>query len=313
MGTPEFAAASLGKILEQGFEIAGVVTAPDKPSGRGRKLSEPPVKKLALRHDLKVLQPVNLKSPEFVEQFRALGANVGVVVAFRMLPEVIWSMPEYGTFNLHASLLPDYRGAAPIHHAVMNGEQETGVTTFFLKHEIDTGDVIFRERVPIAQNETTGDVHDKLMVIGADLVIRTLHAIESGAISLKKQSDFADESTNLHPAPKIYKDDCRIEWDKPVEEIHNKIRGLSPVPGAFTLLKSPDGEVYQLKIYKSFFEHTGKSVEPRRIETDERDTLFIYGKDGKIKIVELQLQGRKRMDIQSFLNGVSISKDWNVI
>lgn len=312
MGTPEFATASLKRIIDAGYDVVGVITSPDKPSGRGKKITMSPVKKMGLLHGLKVLQPSNLKSPDFVEEFRLLDANLGVVVAFRMLPEVIWSMPEYGTFNVHASLLPDYRGAAPIHHAIMNGEKETGVTTFFLRHDIDTGDIILREKTEVGKNETAGDLHDKLMMLGADLLIKTLQAIEEDRLRPKKQSDLVSLEKELHLAPKIYKEDCRINWEKPVKEVYNKIRGLSPAPGAFTLLKNPEGQIMQLKIYKSNFAEVSLLTNPGYIETNNKDELLISCMNGKIEIRELQLQGKKKMDIKDFLNGLPISSEWTV-
>jgi len=310
MGTPEFATASLERIIDTGYKVAGVVTSPDKPAGRGRKVSESPVKKLAQSHDLKVLQPTNLKSPEFIEKFRALKANLGVVVAFRMLPEVIWSMPEYGTFNLHASLLPDYRGAAPIQHVIMNGEKETGVTTFFLRNEIDTGDVILRKKVEIGDSETAGDLHDKLMVTGAELVAGTLSAIGSDNLRLKKQSDLIDTGQTLHVAPKIYKDDCRIDWNNPGVKVYNKIRALSPSPGAFTHLIKPDGKSHKVKIYKSKYKKSDSKCNPGKISITQKNEFLIDCSDGKISIIEIQLEGKKRIGAKDFLNGFPISDDW---
>lgn len=310
MGTPEFAATSLERIIEAGYEIAGVVTSPDKPAGRGRKLTASSVKKLALENGLTILQPKNLKSPEFVENLRSLKANLGVVVAFRMLPEIIWSLPEYGTFNLHASLLPDYRGAAPIQHAIMNGEKETGVTTFFLKHEIDTGDVIFRKRVQIGDSESAGELHDKLMVHGADLVIETLKAIETETVEVKKQGELIDLGKSLYPAPKIYKDDCKLDWNNSSIEIYNKIRALSPSPGAFTYLKDPNGNLHKVKIYKSERKDEIGKLTPGRIKIIGNNQLLIDCADGKIRITEIQSEGKKRMNIIDFINGFPISDEW---
>ena len=310
MGTPEFAAASLERIIDAGYEVAGVVTSPDKPAGRGRNVSESPVKKLAQSRDLKVLQPTNLKSPEFIEKFRALKANLGVVVAFRMLPEVIWSMPEYGTFNLHASLLPDYRGAAPIQHVIMNGEKETGVTTFFLRNEIDTGDVILRKKVEIGDSETAGELHDKLMLTGADLVAETLSAIGLDSLQLKKQSDLIDSGQILHVAPKIYKDDCRIDWNNPAVKIYNKIRALSPSPGAFTHLIEPNGKSHKVKIYKSKYKKNGGKYNSGKISISNKDEFLIDCSDGKISIIEIQLEGKRRIAVRDFLNGFPIDDDW---
>lgn len=310
MGTPEFAAASLKRIIDAGYEVAGVVTSPDKPAGRGRKVSESPVKKLAKSHEIKILQPTNLKSVEFIEKFRDLKANVGVVVAFRMLPEVIWTMPENGTFNLHASLLPDYRGAAPIQHAIMNGEKETGVTTFFLRQEIDTGDVILRKKVKVGESDTAGDLHDKMMVIGAELVIETLKAIETDELKLRKQHDLIDSVRTLHTAPKIYKEDCRIDWSNSCVKVYNQIRALSPSPGAFTYLLEPNGKSHKVKIYKSnYIKDVGKS-HPGKISINKSSQFLIDCSDGRISILEIQTEGKKRIAVKDFLNGFPLTDDW---
>ncbi len=313
MGTPEFATASLQALVETNFNIVGVITAPDKPSGRGKRISESDVKKYAIKQGLKVLQPVNLKDPGFIEEFRTLNANLGIVVAFRMLPEVIWSMPEYGTFNLHASLLPQYRGAAPINHAVMNGEKETGVTTFYLKQKIDTGDIIFQEKLPIGEDETVGELHDRLMEIGSGLVVKTVEAIKLENIVLQKQSELSTAMTVINEAPKIYKDDCRIDWSKPVDIIYNKIRGLSPYPTAYTVLKHPDGTIYYMKIYKSKYTFSDSKVTPGTIKTNNKSYLTIYSISGSIDILDLQIAGKKRMVIKDFLNGFDMSVAWKII
>jgi len=313
MGTPEFAGASLKRLIDEGLNIVGVVTAPDKPSGRGKKMKASFVKTMAEEHGLKVLQPTNLKDRVFLEEFKSLNANLGIVVAFRMLPEVVWSMPEFGTFNFHASLLPNYRGAAPINHAIMNGETETGVTTFFLKQEIDTGDIIYSESLPIGKDETFGELHDRLMASGASLVIKTVRSIESDNFLLKKQDEFAKDDSLLKNAPKIYKEDCRIEWSNDVKEIYNKIRGLSPYPAAFTEVLTSDMIVYKIKIYKVdyvFIEHT---LPAGSIETDGKSGLSVYCKKGRIDILELQVSGKKRMDIKSFLNGFNFNADWKLV
>lgn len=312
MGTPEFATASLDALVKSNFTVAGVITAPDKPAGRGKKLTESSVKQFAIAHSLKVLQPTNLKDPAFIEEFRALNANLGIVVAFRMLPEVIWSMPEYGTFNLHASLLPQYRGAAPINHAVMNGEKETGVTTFFLTHEIDTGDVIFTEKMPIGDTDTVGEVNDRLMIIGAELVVKTVSAIKTDDYVLKNQNELLKEGVIVKEAPKIFKEDCMIKWQNPVEKIYNKIRGLSPYPAAFTVLKNAIGTNLVIKIYLSSFTMSETHTNCGTIETDNKNYLSIYGTNGKINILELQIAGKKRIDIKSFLNGFDISDGWKI-
>jgi methionyl-tRNA formyltransferase len=310
MGTPAFAASTLLALINGGFDVAGVITAPDKPAGRGKKILESEVKKVAVDHHLTVLQPTNLKDPEFVKSFRALNANIGVVVAFRMLPEIIWAMPEYGTFNLHASLLPDYRGAAPINHAMMNGENETGLTTFFLKHDIDTGDIIFQEKTSIGESETVGELHDRLMLMGAGLVIKTLHAIQSGNYSLSRQADLAVEGRSPKVAPKIYKEDCRLDWDKPAFEVYNKIRGLSPYPAAFTIFTNESGESYNVKIYRAKLAGTSPDLKPGALHTDGKKYLSIGCQDGNIEVIELQMPGKKRMNIVQFLNGFNIDEQW---
>jgi len=315
MGTPEFAGFSLQKLIDEGLNIVGVVTAPDKPAGRGKKLKASHVKLIAEAHGLKVLQPTNLKNPAFLEEFKSLNANLGIVVAFRMLPEVVWSMPDLGTFNLHASLLPNYRGAAPINHAIMNGETETGVTTFFLKQEIDTGDIIYREKVTIGKNETFGALHDRLMDIGASLVIKTLRLIEKDKLKLKKQDELIESDENLKSAPKIYKEDCRINWHNDVMLVYDKIRGLSPYPAAFTEVSTFANVVYKIKIYMADYDYVyGETKQPAgSLETDGKSGLSIYCINGKINILELQVSGKKRMDIKSFLNGFNFNVGWKVV
>lgn len=313
MGTPEFAVASLQGILEKGYDIVGVVTAPDKPAGRGKKLKKSAVKVFSEEHGLKILQPTNLKDEKFVEEFRSLNANLGVVVAFRMLPEVIWTMPEYGTFNLHASLLPDYRGAAPIHHAIMNGEKKTGVTTFFLKHEIDTGDIIFRDEVEIGEKETTGELYERLMNIGASLVVKTASAIEDNSLVLKRQDKFVNESTILNAAPKISKEDTKIDWHKSVRQVYNKIRGLSPNPAATASIMDENGQTKQIKIYHASMILGEIDRVPGTIETDGKSYLLVNCADGKISIEQLKIQDRKKVKVRDFLNGMSNTNDWKFI
>lgn len=310
LGTPAFAAASLAAIVTAGFKVAVVVTAPDKPAGRGKRLQASAVKVAALKMGLPVLQPDNLKNPDFVQQFKNYGATLGVVVAFRMLPEIIWAMPKYGTFNLHASLLPQYRGAAPINRAIMNGEQETGVTTFFLKHEIDTGDLILSEKVPIGIDENAGSLHDKLMVKGAQLVVETIQLIEQEKYSLTHQANMVENSTQLKTAPKLFKEDCLINWQRPGRDIYNQIRGLSPVPGAFTFLKNKDNTILTLKIYDGKFRIDQQQGRAGQIETDGKSFLAINTADGKMYIDDLQLQGKKRMNVKSFLNGFQLQDGW---
>ncbi len=305
LGTPDFAVASLKALVENKFDVVGVVTMPDKKSGRGMKLQESAVKKYSVEQGLNVLQPTNLKDLEFQSELKSLGADLQIIVAFRMLPEAVWNMPKYGTFNLHGSLLPDYRGAAPINWAIMNGETETGVTTFFLEHDIDTGEIIDNAKVAIGPNETAGELHDRLMEVGADLVVKTTRAIESGNIKTQKQDDIlGDREPKL--AYKIFKDTCEIKWNKPVQEVHNQIRGLSPYPAAFTTLKFEDGKELGLKIFKT--EISDEKLSVSEIKTDGKKELLIGCLNGSLKVFELQLAGKKRMPIQSFLQGVQIEK-----
>ena len=302
MGTPEFATESLKALLDAGINVVGVVTAPDKPAGRGRKLQPPPVKKFAEAHNLKVLQPEKLKSPDFLKELEALKADLQVVVAFRMLPEVVWNMPPRGTFNLHASLLPEYRGAAPINWAVINGEKKTGVTTFFLQHEIDTGDIIFQEEVPVAPDDTAGAVHDKLMAEGARLVVKTVTAVANNTVHPIPQPD-----KELKPAPKIFKEDCRIDWSRNVNQIYNHIRGLSPHPAAWTELHEPEKEPVNIKIF--FAEKTGsEGLKPGEIYCDGKKLLMAGTANGDLRIQELQAPGKKRMYTEDFLKGHKIEK-----
>jgi methionyl-tRNA formyltransferase len=294
MGTPDFAVPSLDILIENGYDVVGVITSTDKWGGRGgKKLLESDVKKYALEKGLNILQPKNLKNPEFQAELRALKADLQIVVAFRMLPESVWDMPPLGTMNLHGSLLPQYRGAAPIHWAVVNGAKESGVTTFLLQHEIDTGDLLFQAKTDIGENETTGELYNRLKVIGADLMLESVQAIEKGDYKLQAQ----DDSKVCH-APKIFHQDCQIDFDKTTLEVHNFIRGMSPVPTAWALL---DGE--KLKIFKAEKEIIAHSQTPGTIETDDKRFLKIATKDGYINLLDLQLTKRKRMDIKSFLNG----------
>ncbi len=294
MGTPEFAVPSLKILLDNGYNVVGVVTATDKYGGRGnKKLLESPVKKFALENGLKVLQPKKLKDETFLEELRSLNANLQVVVAFRMLPEVVWDMPEYGTFNLHGSLLPKYRGAAPIHWAVINGESETGCTTFFIRHEIDTGDMVFQSRMPVGEDDTTGDIHDRMMHVGADLVLKTVRAIEAGDIELQVQ-----DHSLATKAPKLFHETCEIDFNRPLDEIHNFIRGLSPWPSAWTTLQGQE-----LKIIESAKEYADHDYLPGTLVTDNKKMLKVAVQRGFIHIKRLQLQGKKRMDAISFLNG----------
>ncbi|WP_316815884.1 methionyl-tRNA formyltransferase [Pedobacter nyackensis] len=297
MGTPDFAVASLNALVEAGFEVVGVVTAADKPAGRGQKLQESAVKQYAVAKGLKVLQPLKLKDPEFIEELKALGADLQVVVAFRMLPEMVWNMPAKGTINLHASLLPQYRGAAPINHAIINGEKESGVTTFFLKHEIDTGDVIFSEKVNIAADDTAGDLHDKLMNVGAGLLVKTVQAIADGNYTEQPQI----QSDELKHAPKIFKEHCLIDWNQSATSIYNLIRGLSPYPTAFTKLNDKT-----LKVFKAELEEKETGLAAGAFLSDGKTYLKFAAKDGFIKLTDLQYEGKKRMQVDEFLRGMRL-------
>lgn len=295
MGTSDFAVPSLDLLVQNQFNIVGVITATDKPKGRGRKLAFSPVKEYALAHDLPILQPTNLKSPQFLEELKSYQANLQVVVAFRMLPEVVWSMPEFGTFNLHASLLPEYRGAAPINWAIINGEKETGVTTFFIKHEIDTGSIVLQEKEPIFPNDNAGSLHDRLMQKGANLVLQTVKLVANDQINATPQPDINE---NIKTAPKLSRETIQIDWSKSAEEINNFIRGLSPYPGAWTILNN---EVY--KIYQSEVSEEEPTMELGSFITDNKKTLKIKCKDRLLSVLELQMQGKKKMTTQEFLRG----------
>lgn len=295
MGTPDFAVASLTALLEAGEEIVAVITTPDKPAGRGQKMHQSAVKKYAVARGLPVLQPEKLRSPEFITELQSYQADLQVVVAFRMLPEVVWNMPPLGTINVHASLLPQYRGAAPINHAIINGETYTGVTTFLLQHEIDTGNVLFSQRVNIEADDTAGQLHDKLMHAGAEVLIKTVDALKNDDVHPIPQAQM--NATELRTAPKIFKEDCRIEWAKPTNEVYNQIRGLSPYPAAYTTL---NGKV--LKIFKT---EKGQPFDktPGEYVTDGKTYLSFATQDGSLSITSLQLEGKKRMHIKEFLRG----------
>lgn len=296
MGTPEFAVASLEAIIAAGFNVVAVVTAPDRPGGRGMKPMESAVKKCAKQHGLPLLQPEKLKDPGFLDQLRSFQADVQVVVAFRMLPEVVWNMPSRGTINLHGSLLPQYRGAAPINRAIMDGATETGVTTFRLKHEIDTGDVLMRRSIPIGNDETAGELHDRMKAVGAELLVETLQAITLG----KEEETPQDEipSGELRKAPKIFTADCNIDWNRTAKQIHDQIRGLSPVPGAFT---SFEGKM--LKIYQARHEPAHESLLPGSVEIKGSDYMRFAAADGWVYPLEIQLEGKRRMPVADFLRG----------
>ena len=298
MGTPEFAVPSLSALYEAGYDIAAVVTAADKPAGRGLQLTESAVKKFALQKNLKILQPEKLKSPEFIDALAALKADVQVVVAFRMLPEVVWNMPPLGTINLHGSLLPQYRGAAPINWAIINGEKETGVTTFKLQHTIDTGNILLQEKIEIDETDTAGTLHDKMMQTGAQLLLHTLDELSVGNTSETIQPEATQSGEGLKHAPKIFTDTCKIEWNNNVDSIYNFIRGLSPYPTAFTFLKGK-----KLKIYNAEKETSTDTKGPGMVFTDKKTFLKFSAKDGYILLKEIQLDGKKKMRIEDFLRG----------
>ena len=297
MGTPEFAVPSLEVLAEGKFNIVAVITAPDKPQGRGQKLVASPVKQCAEKLGIPVLQPTNLKSPDFIEELRSYNANLQVVVAFRMLPEVVWAMPSYGTFNLHGSLLPQYRGAAPINWAIMNGEKQTGVTTFFLQHDIDTGRIIFQETEPILDDDDVGTLYQRLMVKGAALVLKTVRAIEAEEYPSVPQP----AGVEIHHAPKIFKETCEVNWDRPSKEICNFVRGLSPYPGAWTVFQ---GKTYKLfRVKEEALNHTNSALPIGAVDTDNKTYLCVRTKDGLISIHEWQPEGKKRMTIADFFRG----------
>lgn len=308
-GTPEFAASQLEAILKAGYEVAVVVTMPDKPAGRGRKIQYSDVKKTALEHNLPLLQPEKLKDPMFLEQLASFQANLFIVVAFRMLPAVVWQMPELGTFNLHASLLPQYRGAAPINFAIINGETETGLTTFFLNEEIDKGAVIMREKVAIRPDETAGELHDELMVLGNQVVVETIKKIEKGEVCALPQDEMT-EGQPLRPAPKISKEFCNVDWSQDCQTVYNHIRGLSPYPAAHTSILSENGEVIELKIFSSVIEHCLPEVPIGSVVTDNKKYLKIALKDGFIHLTQVQQAGKKAMPIADFLRGTQLLGSW---
>lgn len=295
MGTPEFAVPSLEILIAHNFNVVAVVTAPDKPQGRGQKITFSPVKECALKYNVPVLQPANLKSPEFIDMLKSYQANLQVVVAFRMLPEIVWSMPELGTFNLHASLLPQYRGAAPINWAIINGEKETGVTTFFLKHEIDTGSIIFQEREPIHPSDNAGTLYERLMKKGSQLVLKTVQAIAMDSYPSQPQPD----NVIINHAPKIFKETCEINWEQKTTKIINFIRGLSPYPAAWTTIAGKTFKVYQA----TSVDHNDASKNPGQLTTDNKTYLHIKTADGWLAIDELQPEGKRKMKIDEFFRG----------
>lgn len=301
MGTPEFAVGILDTIYQNNYDIAGVITAPDKPAGRGQKVKFSAVKEYALEKGLKLLQPVNLKDEAFLEELKSLKANLQVVVAFRMLPEAVWKMPKLGTFNLHASLLPQYRGAAPINWAIINGEAVTGVTTFFIDEKIDTGAMILKEQIDIHENETAGELHDRLMDLGKGTVLKTLKLIETG----KAETTVQKEEDEIRTAYKLNKDNCKIDWGKSGQEIHNLVRGLSPYPAAWCYIND-EGHEWNVKIYETVFDNTAHSDEAGSVKTTKKE-IKVAVKNGYIIIKSLQFPGKKRMYAYELLNGISFS------
>lgn len=305
LGTPDFAVESLSRIVDDGYNVVAVVTMPDKKAGRGHQLIQSPVKQYALSKGLPVLQPEKLKDPSFVDELQSLNADLFVVIAFRMLPEVVWKMPRLGTFNLHASLLPKYRGAAPINHAVMNGDEKTGVTTFFLKHEIDTGDIIAQKEIMIGPDENVGSVHDRLMVLGAELTLDTLNHIIEGNLKPLPQDQLLTDGEEPTPAPKIFKETCRIDWTRPAREVHNFVRGLSPYPAAWCVLESDGSDPVELKVFRTAVSSGAPFGTPGSVAT-EKGRLLVACADGAVEILELRPAGKKQMDAASYLRGARL-------
>jgi methionyl-tRNA formyltransferase len=304
MGTPEFAVESLRALIAGGYNVVGVVTMPDKPVGKHQSiLQASPVKEYALSRNLPLLQPEKLKDPEFLQQLKSWNADLQIVVAFRMLPEIIWNMPRLGTFNLHASLLPQYRGAAPINWAIVNGEKETGVTTFFLTHEIDTGKIIAQEKIPIEDTDNAEIIHDKLMSLGSRLVVKTVDDIISDNIHPIEQKNIFSDEIELKPAPKIFKETCRIDWNKTTAEVYNFIRGFSPYPAAWTELTTEKGETIQMKIFETEKIDQTHRLNPATIVTDGKKQLDVATHDGFIRLKTIQQSGKKRMTTEEFLRG----------
>jgi methionyl-tRNA formyltransferase len=304
--------ATLDELRRNNYNVVAVITMPDKPAGRGQQVQQSAVKKYALEHNLKIQQPEKLKDETFLKELRELKADLQIVVAFRMLPEVVWNMPSKGTINLHASLLPQYRGAAPINWAVINGEKETGVTTFFLQQEIDTGKIIFQEKININENDTAGDVHDTLMKLGAGLIIRTVQAIEKNDYPQIEQTKIISDSEELKTAPKIFKENCIIDWSKTCEQVNNQIRGLSPYPGASSNFVSPDNKIYFVKILNSKIEISNHKLSIGTILSDSKSYIKVSVSNGFVYISALQLAGKKRMETTEFLRGFQIKEGWTL-
>lgn len=310
MGTPDFAVEPLKQLVENEYNIVGVITMPDKPAGRGHKLQYSPVKEYALSKGLTLLQPAKLKDEAFIEDLKSLNADLQIVVAFRMLPEVVWNMPRLGTFNLHASLLPQYRGAAPINWAIINGETETGITTFFLTHEIDTGKIIQQEKIAIEDTDNVGIIHDKLMFKGSELVLQTVDAILKGDIKPKPQEELYQSESELKPAPKIFKETCKIDFSKTTKEVYDLIRGMSPYPAAWAEMTTPAGEVVPVKIYDSAKELCCHNKKAGEVVCNGKNELKVATSDGFIHIKSLQIPGKKRLSTDDFLRGYKIDENF---
>lgn len=309
MGTPAFAVAPLQALFDGGVEICAVVTVPDKPSGRGQKLTMSPVKVFAIEHQIPVLQPISLKSDEFVDNIKSLQADVIIVVAFRKLPEIIWRIPKYGTFNLHASLLPQYRGAAPINWAIINGDTETGLTTFFINESIDAGEILLQERISIGNEETAGELHDRMMPVGSELIIRTLYGIINRNITPVRQPE--GKEVVISQAPKIFKADCQINFQNSRKEVLDHIRGLSPHPSAYLSLESPSGQVFQMKVFKALKSDTN-TLMPFGLKTDGKSFIEVGTANGGICLIDLQLESKKRMNVIDFLRGFEMNNQWRI-
>lgn len=307
MGTPEFAVTILDNLIQNNYNIVGVITSPDRPAGRGRKINKSAVKQYAEQKQLPILQPTNLKSEEFIDELKALNANLQIVVAFRMLPSVVWKMPEYGTFNLHASLLPNYRGAAPINWAIINGEIKTGVTTFYIDDKIDTGEMILQEEIAIEVNDSAGTLHDKLMHLGAQVVVKTVKAIENNSIAPRKQ----EFDSQFKPAPKIHKETCKVDWNQPLDQVYNFIRGLCPYPAAWTTLVNEDEELF-LKIYEVSKEEEAHQLKNGILVSTKKE-LKVAVQNGFIKLHEIQLPGKRKMDTKDVLNGLKLVESASVV
>jgi len=311
MGTPDFAVEPLKQLVENGYNIVGVITMPDKPAGRGHKIQFSPVKEYALTKGLTILQPEKLKAESFINELKALNADLQIVIAFRMLPEVVWNMPRLGTFNLHASLLPQYRGAAPINWAIINGEKETGITTFFITHEIDTGEIIQQEKIPINETDNAGIIHDKLMLKGAELVLQTVDAILRNDIHPKSQCELYHSESELKFAPKIFKETCKINFASSTDAIYNFIRGLSPYPTAWADLLNTDGTVIPVKIFESEKIQKSHNLTPGTISTDEKKILDVATLDGYVRLKSIQLPGKKRLSVEDFLKGFKMNNQFS--